>query len=120
VAALRQLAASFRSLRFLKIRSLAPSVLVVEASFTHIVMVLSFLRNTMVVQQTPPNAVLISLALFLTAFVMTPPATSPAETPLRSLVPAFMTRELRRAFKIGFLLFMQSHMVVTVGADVDG
>src|SRR5690606_3955531 len=52
--------------------SLAPSILVMVTSFTRIIVVLSFLRNAMGVQQTPPNAVLISLALFLTAFVMTP------------------------------------------------
>ena len=52
--------------------SIAPSILVMVTSFTRIVVVLSFLRNAMGVQQTPPNAVLISLALFLTAFIMTP------------------------------------------------
>jgi flagellar biosynthetic protein FliP len=41
-------------------------------SFTRIVVVLSFLRNAMGLQQTPPNSVLISLALFLTAFIMAP------------------------------------------------
>ena len=52
--------------------SLAPSILVMVTSFTRIIVVLSFLRNALGVQSTPPNAVLISLALFLTAFVMAP------------------------------------------------
>ncbi len=56
----------------LTVLSLAPSILVMATSFTRIVIVLSFLRSALGVQQTPPNAVLISLALFLTAFVMAP------------------------------------------------
>jgi flagellar biosynthetic protein FliP len=52
--------------------SLAPSILVVLTSFTRIVVVLSLMRSALGIQQTPPNAVLISLALFLTAFVMAP------------------------------------------------
>src|SRR5690606_8266317 len=52
--------------------SLAPSILVMVTSFTRIVVVLSFLRSALGIQQTPPNSVLISLALFLTLFVMTP------------------------------------------------
>ncbi len=52
--------------------SLAPSILIMVTSFTRIVVVLSFLRSAMGVQQTPPNAVLVGLALFLTVFVMTP------------------------------------------------
>ena len=56
----------------LTILSIAPSILVMLTAFTRIIVVLSFLRNAMGVQQTPPNAVLISLALFLTAFIMAP------------------------------------------------
>ena len=56
----------------LTVLSIAPSILVMVTSFTRIVVVLSFLRSALGVQQTPPNAVLISLALFLTAFVMAP------------------------------------------------
>ena len=54
------------------IMSLAPSILVMVTSFTRIVVVLSLLRTAMGVQQSPPNAVIISLALFLSAFVMAP------------------------------------------------
>ena len=122
-------------------------------------MFLSLLRTAIGIQQSPPNPVIISLALFLTAFVMAPtfgeayeagvkpfmneevtleeafPATAapvkefmlgqtrekdlalffdmaevtpenPAATPLHVLVPAFMISELRRAFEIGFLVFI--------------
>jgi flagellar biosynthesis protein FliP len=56
----------------LTVLSLAPSILVMVTSFTRIVVVLSLLRSAIGTQQTPPNAVIISLALFLTAFVMAP------------------------------------------------
>ena len=156
----------------LGVLSLAPSILVMVTSFTRIVVVLSFLRSAIGLQQTPPNAVLISLALFLTAFIMAPvaetmwrdglapliegnigeteafaaivkplhqfmiaharpqdlrlftelgglaePATA-AETPLRVLVPAFMIGELKRAFEIGFLLFVPFLVIDMVVASV--
>src|ERR671910_513532 len=52
--------------------SLAPSILVMVTSFTRIVVVLSLLRSAIGTQTAPPNAVIVSLALFLTAFVMAP------------------------------------------------
>ncbi|MBA3537698.1 MAG: flagellar type III secretion system pore protein FliP, partial [Tatlockia sp.] len=52
--------------------SLAPSFLIMLSSFTRIIIVLSMLRNALGLQQTPPNTVLISLALFLTFFTMMP------------------------------------------------
>lgn len=142
------------------ILSLAPSILVMVTSFTRIIIVLSFLRSALGLQQTPPNAVLISLALFLSAFIMAPTfekvyddAISPLieekitereafplmvkpfhtfmlkhtrdkdiglfvemarmpelktkeDTPIHIVVPAFMISELRRAFEIGFLIFI--------------
>ena len=152
--------------------TLAPSILVVLTSFTRIVVVLSLLRSAMGVQQTPPNSVLISLALFLTAFIMMPtleqiydngvvplineeieegeafersiapvhefmraqvreqdlilfmdmadlPRPETAEdVPLRALVPAFMISELRRAFEIGFLVFIPFLVIDMVVASV--
>lgn len=140
--------------------SLAPSILVMVTSFTRVVIVLSFLRTALGLQQTPPNAVLVSLAMFLTLFIMQPvfeqawedgiapliaeeineesafeltaapfrsfmlqqvrdkdlqlfydiagiaPGVAPKDAPLRILVPAFMISELRRAFEIGFLIFI--------------
>ncbi len=54
------------------ILSLAPSILVMMTCFTRIVISFSLLRNAMGVQQTPPNQVMIGLALFLTMFIMSP------------------------------------------------
>jgi flagellar biosynthetic protein FliP len=54
------------------ILSLAPSLLVMLTAFTRIIIVLSILRNALGTQTTPPNMVLIGLALFLTFFVMQP------------------------------------------------
>lgn len=52
--------------------SLAPAILVMTTSFTRIIVVLGFLRQAMATQQTPPNQVLVGLALILTFFIMTP------------------------------------------------
>src|SRR6202008_4217079 len=57
---------------FVTVLSLAPSILVMMTSFTRIVVVLSLLRTALGTATAPPNAVIISLALFLTAFVMGP------------------------------------------------
>src|SRR5690606_19986034 len=56
----------------LTVLSLAPGILVMVTSFTRIVVALSLLRSALGGQQTPPNMVMVSLALFLTAFVMAP------------------------------------------------
>jgi len=155
----------------LTVLSLAPSILIMVTSFTRIVVVLSFLRSALGLQQTPPNTVIISLALFLTAFIMAPvieqaytdgvqplieeeiteeeafdramapvhtfmishvreqdlalfmdisgtEAATPADTPLSALVPAFMISELRRAFEIGFLLFVPFLIIDMVVASI--
>ena len=52
--------------------SLAPSILVMATSFTRLVIVLSVVRNAIGTNNSPPNTVIISLALFLTAFIMSP------------------------------------------------
>ncbi|MBI5164670.1 MAG: flagellar type III secretion system pore protein FliP [Magnetospirillum sp.] len=52
--------------------SVAPSILVMVTSFTRIVIVLGFLRQALGTMQSPPNMVMVSLAMFLTAFVMAP------------------------------------------------
>src|SRR5262245_59223390 len=56
----------------LTVLSLAPSILVMMTSFTRIVVVLSLLRTALGTATAPPNTVIVSLALFLTAFVMAP------------------------------------------------
>ncbi|MGB0683155.1 MAG: flagellar type III secretion system pore protein FliP [Magnetovibrionaceae bacterium] len=152
--------------------SLAPSLLVMVTSFTRIVVVLSFLRTAMGAPQTPPNQVLISLALFLTIFIMMPTferawdeglrpvvdgeieefegfqrAMEPFKDfmmtyvreqdlglfvdiagitdqeftesrPMEVLVPAFMISELRRAFEIGFLIFIPFLIIDMVVSSV--
>ena len=152
--------------------SLAPSILVMVTGFIRIVIVLSLLRTALGIQQSPPNSVLISLALFLTAFVMAPifeeayeagvaplvaeemefteafneasrpfhgfmmmhvrekdlglfldmagdgPPETPEATPLRVLVPAFVISELKRAFEIGFLIFIPFLVIDLVVASV--
>ena len=55
--------------------SIAPSILIMMTSFVRIVVVLSLLRTALGLQQSPPNSVIISLALFLSLFVMTPTLT---------------------------------------------
>ena len=59
-------------LLILTIISLLPSLLVMVTSFARTVIILSFLRNAMGVQQTPPNMVLIGIAVFLTLYIMDP------------------------------------------------
>jgi flagellar biosynthetic protein FliP len=152
--------------------SLAPSILVMVTSFTRIVVVLSLLRTALGTATAPPNAVMVALALFLTAFVMGPafqraydqglrplsageidaeqafdrssqpfrafmlknvrekdlalfsdlsrePRPDKAEdVSLRILTPAFMISELKRAFEIGFLLFLPFLIIDLVVASV--
>jgi flagellar biosynthetic protein FliP len=152
--------------------SLAPSIVIMTTSFVRIVVVLSLLRTALGLQQSPPNAVIISLSLFLTAIVMGPtlersynegvkplldrqmelpqafdaagsplkafmlqqvdredlglfirlsripkPATA-QDTPIRVVTPAFMISELKRAFEIGFLLFVPFLVIDLVVASV--
>lgn len=152
--------------------SLAPAILVVVTSFTRIIIVFSLLRSAMGTQQTPPNVVLISLALFMTAFIMAPTIeeaydqgvsplmdelitedeayeriTTPfhtfmmsqvrekdlqlfvdlsrseipeqqSDTPIQVLIPAFIISELRRAFEIGFLIFIPFIIIDMIVASI--
>ena len=156
----------------LTVLSLAPSIVIMTTSFVRIVVVLSLLRTALGLQQSPPNAVLISLALFLSAIVMAPTFTAsyeagirplldqqielpqafeaasdpvktfmlgqvdpddlalfirlskierpanPQAVPLRIVTPAFMISELKRAFEIGFLLFVPFLVIDLVVASV--
>lgn len=63
---------SLQLLFILTILTLAPSILIMMTGFTRILIVLSFIRNALGLQQTPPNHVIIGLALFLTFFIMAP------------------------------------------------
>lgn len=59
-------------LLMLTVISLLPSLLIMVTSFARTVIILSFLRNAMGVQQTPPNMVIVGIAIFLTLFIMDP------------------------------------------------
>ena len=156
----------------LTVITLAPSILVMVTSFARIVIVLSLLRTALGTQGAPPNSVMVSLALFLTFFIMQPTLElayeqgvvplieeqiteeqafdrtiapikgfmlrhvrekdidlfrqianvgnieNPVDTPLRVLVPAFMISELKRAFEIGFLIFIPFLIIDMVVASV--
>lgn len=154
------------------ILSLAPSILLMTTGFVRIVVVLSLLRSAIGIQQSPPNGVIISLAMFLTFFVMAPtfqqswengvrpylrneigfeaaikPSVEPLktfmvaqtreedlalfigmakiakpktalDTPFHVMAPAFMISELRRAFEIGFMIFLPFLIIDLVTASL--
>jgi len=66
------LSAPIKILLVLTVITLAPSILIMMTSFTRIIIVLHFLRSAIGTQTSPPNQVLIGLALFLTMFIMSP------------------------------------------------
>jgi flagellar biosynthetic protein FliP len=159
-------------LLLITVLSVAPSILIMVTSFVRIIVVLSFLRTALGTQQTPPNQVLVGLALFLTLFIMQPTFEKAWETginpviqgnldelqgfnrailpfrdfmmthvrerdlllftqiaripdeeartnmPMRVLVPAYMISELKRAFEIGFLLFVPFLIIDMVVASI--
>lgn len=73
--------------------ALIPSFLVLTTSFTRMIIVLSFTRNALGTQQTPPNQVLIGLALFLSLFVMRPVYEEVNEVALTPMMEGELTRE---------------------------
>lgn len=68
----QSVATSLQIILLLTVLSLAPAILILMTCFTRIIVVLSFVRNALSIQQMPPNQVLIGLALFMTLFVMSP------------------------------------------------
>lgn len=163
---------SVQLLLILTAMALIPSILIMMTSFTRIIIVLSFVRNALGLQQTPPNQVLIGLALFLSLFIMSPvidqinedayipytegtitqsEALANAMAPMRTfmlkqtntsdlnlfldlaeeeqpetldsirlrvIIPAFITSELKRAFTIGFMIFLPFIIIDMVVASV--
>ncbi|MCQ4936081.1 MULTISPECIES: flagellar type III secretion system pore protein FliP [Anaerotignum] len=151
---------SLEMILMITVLTMLPSIVIMTTSFTRIIIVMSFLRNALGMQQTPPNTVLVGIALFLTLFIMSPVlnqineeayipykneqingqealdrASVPMKTfmlkqteketldmfmdfsgekitddyedlPLTVVIPSFMTSELKRAFIMGFLLFL--------------
>ena len=162
----------FNIILLITVLSIAPSILVMTTSFTRIMVVLSITRNALATNATPPNMVLVSLAMFLTFFIMAPTfekawtdgikpmyeekmeveegmakAVQPLkmfminntrekdlllfmdlsklekpekieDTQLRVVIPSFMISELRRAFEIGFLIFVPFLIIDMVIASV--
>ncbi len=79
--------------------SLAPSILIMVTSFTRIIIVLHFVRSALGTQTTPPNQVLIGLALFLTFFIMSPVFTTINDNAIKPLTAGDITQE--EAFEAG-------------------
>lgn len=67
-----EVVSAIKIILMLTVLTLAPAILIMMTSFTRLIIVFSFLRQAMGVQQMPPNQVLVGLALFLTFFVMGP------------------------------------------------
>lgn len=67
-----EVVAAIRIVLILTVLTLAPAILIMMTSFTRLIIVFSFLRQALGVQQMPPNQVLVGLALFLTFFIMGP------------------------------------------------
>lgn len=68
----QSVATTLQIIILLTILTLSPSILVLMTCFTRVVVILSFVRMSLATQQMPPNQVIISLALFITFFVMAP------------------------------------------------
>ena len=93
------LSATLQILLILTVISLAPSILIMLTSFTRIIIVLHFLRTALGTQTTPPNQVMIGLALFLTFFIMSPVFSAVNTQALQPLSNGDMTIE--EAFNAG-------------------
>ncbi len=90
---------SIKIMMLLTVLTLVPSLLILMTSFTRIVIVLSFLRNALSTQQTPPNQVLIGLALFLTIFIMKPVYTDVMDNAVNPYLAGNITQD--EAVEIG-------------------
>lgn len=85
---------SLKLLLLLTILSLAPSILIMMTSFTRILIVLSLIRNALGLQQTPPNQVIIGIALFLTFFIMSPIAKEINNEAVQPYINSEITQEV--------------------------
>ncbi|MCW3488734.1 flagellar type III secretion system pore protein FliP [Dethiobacter alkaliphilus] len=88
-----QVVGSLQLLMLLTVLTLVPAFLALMTSFTRIVVVLGFVRNALATQQTPPNQVIIGLALFLTFFIMAPIYTQVNETAIQPYLEEEITQE---------------------------
>lgn len=87
------MATTLQLVALMTVLSLAPAILILMTSFTRIVIVLSFVRMGLATQQMPPNQVLISLALFMTFFIMAPVFSDINESALTPMLDGEMTQE---------------------------
>jgi len=97
------LAMPIRIMLLLTLLSLAPAMLVTMTAFTRIVVVLSMLRHAIGMQETPPNQVLVSLALFLSLFAMMPVITQINEQAFQPYSTGKMGSEQAVAIAAGHL-----------------
>lgn len=88
----QDVATSLQIILLLTVMSLAPAILILMTCFTRIIVVLSFVRNALSIQQMPPNQVLIGLALFMTLFVMTPTLTQVNDNALQPYLAGKLTQ----------------------------
>jgi len=93
------LSATLQILLVLTVITLAPSILIMVTSFTRILIVLHFVRSALGTQTTPPNQILIGLALFLSFFIMSPVITQVNDNAIKPLSAGEITQE--EAFKAG-------------------
>jgi flagellar biosynthetic protein FliP len=77
----------------LTVLTLAPAILIMMTSFTRIVVVLSFLRQSLGTQQMPPNQLIVGLSLFLSFFVMAPTFTQINETAIQPFMDEKISQE---------------------------
>lgn len=87
------LAGTLQMLLVITVISLAPSIVVMMTSFTRIIVVFHFLRTALGTQSSPPNNVLVGLALFLTLFIMTPTINRINEEAIKPLSQGEITQE---------------------------
>ena len=167
-----QYSLTLQLLALMTVLTLLPSLLLMMTSFVRIIIVMSLLRQALGTAQTPPNQVLLGLALFLTIFIMMPVFSAvyddaitpyfnedigfedalavaqepfrtfmlnqtresdiamfveiagnteviePSDVPFSTLVPAFITSELKSAFSIGFLIYIPFVVIDLVVASV--
>ncbi len=168
----QQYTLTLQLLALMTVLSVLPSLLLMMTSFVRVIIVLSILRQALGTGQTPPNTVLVGLALFLTFFIMTPvfddvyknalspymngsmpfeqalakaeapirnfmmkqtredditmfmqiaqkkEVNSPDDIPFTTLMPAFLTSELKSAFMIGFMVYIPFVVIDLVVASV--
>ena len=87
------MSATIRIVLILTIISLAPSILIMMTSFTRIIVVLHFLRAALGTQTTPPNQILVGLALFLTFMIMAPVFSEVNEKAIKPLDAGTITQQ---------------------------